>query len=270
MIALLAGCIPQETANQMARNDSIIAPLFVQPTERDAVAWANDEFNADKRARGTAMLAYSKNGDDPKYVNYLYVKHLTDADSNVRATAAFALALHGTPDQAPMVAPLLKDSDRYVRRNAAIALQRLHNPAAIDKLMEATDPKNEPEPNVRAEAADALGQYAEPKVLQKLVAALDDVNLIVNKAAYTSLNTLTGQSLPPERKDWTNWLKEAGDRAFDDRRAYMYPTFSRERFWSEYLPFIPSPPNENASEPVGAPPVSSGASTMKKEDGKEG
>lgn len=257
-VLCLSGCIPPETADQMARNDSVLAPLFVQPTERDAVVWANDEFNADKRARGTAMLSYSKNGDDPKYVNYLYVKHLTDTDSSVRATAAFALALHGTPDQVPLIVPLLKDSDRFVRRNAAIALQRLHNPASIEKLMEATDPKLESEATVRAEAADALGQYAEVRVARRLIAALDDSNLIVNKAAYSSLRTLTGESLPAERRDWTNWLNAKGENttAFANRRAYQYPAYSREKFWSEYLPFISSPPNESAGEPVGAPPIS--------------
>ncbi|MGE4197368.1 MAG: HEAT repeat domain-containing protein [Phycisphaerales bacterium] len=266
--AVMSGCIPPETSKQMAENDSVLAPLFLRATERDAVAWANDEFNADKRARGTAMLAYSKNGDDPNYVNYLYVKHLTDSDSNVRATAAFALALHGTPDQVPMLVPLLKDEDRFVRRNAVIALQRLHNPAAVEGLMTATEVRKEPEASIRAEAADALGQYAEPRVLQRLIAALDDPSLIVNKAAYTSLKTLTGEAMEPDRRAWSTWAAQASS-PFDGRRAYQYPAFSRATFWSEYLPFIAPPPNEESAEPIGAPPVSetTGRGTSQSKDG---
>jgi len=254
---LLSGCIPQETANQMANNDSVLAPFFIQPTERDAVAWANDEFNADKRARGTAMLAYSKNGDDPKYVNYLYIKHLTDPDSNVRAVAAFALALHGNPDQVPSLVPLAKDPDRAVRRNTAIALQRLHNPVAVAALMDMTDATKESEVSVRAEAADALGQYPEPRVLQRLVTCLDDPQLIVNKSAYSSLRTLTGEELPPDRRAWAGWVKDAAE-PFAARTAYKYPAYSRDRFWTEYLPFISPPPNEEMGQPIGAPPVAGG------------
>lgn len=254
LAALLGGCIPPETANQMARNESVLGPLFNKPTERDAVVWANDEFNADQRARGTAMLANSKNGDNPKYVDYLYVKHLTDEDANVRAVAAIALALHGTPDHVPQIVPLLKDKDRSVRRSAIVALQRLHNPAAVSGLLEAADPATEPESVVRAEAADALGQYAEQRVLQRLVAALDDPQLVVNKAAYSSLRTLTGQEMAADRRTWAGWAKDNA-APFAARRAYLYPAFSRERFWSEYLPFISPPPNEESGQPIGAPPV---------------
>ncbi|MBC7773243.1 MAG: HEAT repeat domain-containing protein [Pyrinomonadaceae bacterium] len=251
---LLTGCIPQETANQMAQSDSVLGPLFNKPSERDAVAWANDEFNADKRARGTAMLANSANGDNPKYVDYLYVKHLADPDASVRSVAAIALALHGTPDNVPQLIPLLKDKDRSVRRSALVALQRLHNPLAVTALLEAADPAIEFESSVRAEAVDALGQYPEQRVLQRLIAALDDPQLIVNQAAHSSLRTLTGQDMPADRRLWAGWAKD-NSSPFAARTAYTYPAFSRERFWSEYLPFISPPPNEEAGQPIGAPPV---------------
>src|SRR5688572_17043207 len=84
---LLAGCIAEETRNEMAEQDSVLAPLFKKPTEFDAVIWANDEYDSDKRARGTALLAFSPYGDDPKYVNYLYRRYLNDKDANVRTVA---------------------------------------------------------------------------------------------------------------------------------------------------------------------------------------
>src|SRR5690606_21330580 len=119
---------------------------------------------------------------DPKYVNYLYRRYLTDEAANVRTVAAVAMGIHGTPDDVPQLAPLLKDSDKHVRKAAARALQRLHNPVAIDSLMDAVDPAKENEWEVRAEAADALGQYPETRVLQKLIAVLDDPSLVVNQS----------------------------------------------------------------------------------------
>lgn len=238
----------------MAENESVLAPLFKQPTEFDAVVWANDEFDADKRARGTAMLAFSPFGDDPKYVNYLYRRYLKDPDSNVRAVAAVALGLHGTPDDVPLLVPLLKDPDKTVRKATARSLQRLHNPVAVAPLMDAMDLAKEPEWEVRAEAADALGQYPEQRVLQKLIAALDDPQLVVNQTTLRSLKTLTGRDLGVDRRAWTKWARETND-PFAARTAYIYPAYSRDKTWLEYLPFIPGPPNEVASTPVGMPPV---------------
>lgn len=238
----------------MAENNSVLAPLLKQPSEFDAVIWANDEYDSDKRARGTAILAFSPNGDDPKYVNYLYRRYLTDKAANVRTVAAVAMGIHGTPEDVPTLVPMLKDPDKNVRKATARSLQRLHNPAATDSLMDAIDPAKESEWEVRAEAADALGQYAETRVLQKLISTLDDDSLIVNQSTIRSLHTLTGQNLGVDRRAWTRWLRES-KTPFEARTAYVYPAYSRDKTWLEYLPFIPSPPNEVASTPVGMPPV---------------
>jgi hypothetical protein len=251
---LLAGCLSDDTRNQMAEKESVLAPLFKQPSEFDAVLWANDEYDSDKRARGTALLAFSPFGDDPKYVSYLYRRYLTDKEPNVRAVAAVAMGLHGTPDDVPQLAGLLKDPDMHVRKAAAHSLQRLYNPVAIEPLMEAIDSAKEPEWEVRAEAADALGQYAENRVVQKLIAVLDDDQLIVNQTTVRSLKSLTGQDLGVDRRAWAKWLQETKD-PFAGRTAYVYPAYSRDKTWLEYLPFIPGPPNEVASTPAGMPPV---------------
>lgn len=253
-VAALGGCLADETRNEMAESNSILTPLFKQPTEFDAVIWANDEFDSDKRARGTALLAFSPNGDDPKYVNYLYRRYLNDQAANVRTVAAVAMGIHGTPDDVPQIAPLLKDSDKHVRKAAARALQRLHNPVAIEPLMEMIDVAKEPDWEVRAEAADALGQYPETRVLQKLVSVLDDDSLIVNQSTIKALKTLTGEEIGVDRRAWTRWLKDT-NTPFAGRTAYVYPAYSRDKTWLEYIPFIPNPPNEMASTPVGMPPV---------------
>ncbi len=258
LAGLLPGCaLPEEVSRPMAQKESVLAGLFSPTTEFDAVLWASDEFDADKRARGTALLAFSPVGGKPDYVKLFYLRYLTDKDSNVRAAAVFALALHGSPDHATQIAPLLKDADPAVRLNAARTLQRLHNTAAIDGLIDAVDDTKEDNAAVRAEAADALGQYAENRVLEKLITTLDDPALIVNQGALRSLRTLTGEDLGEDRRDWSRWSQQTRE-PFVHQGAYTYPVFSRDKRLIEWLPFMPPPPNETAGQPVGMPPVGGG------------
>jgi HEAT repeat protein len=253
-LAVLSGCLSEETANEMASRESVLAPLFNNTTEFDAVVWANDEYDADKRARGTAMLAFSPVGGKPDYVRILYVRYLTDKDANVRAVAVTALGRHGSPDHVPLIVPLLKDPSRSVRFAAACTLQRLHNPVAVTPLLDSLDPRTEPDGAIRAEVADALGQYAEPRVLDGLAAALDDSDIVVNQRALASLKTLTGQSLPADRRAWTRWLHTT-TTPFAGRTTYFYPAYSRSRTLLEHIPFIPQPPNEVPGQPIGMPAV---------------
>ena len=87
------------------------------------------------------------------------------------------------------------------------ALQRLHSPAAIPALVKLVEEPNEPEAMVRAAAADALGQYADARVLEALIAALRDRDLAVNEAARRSLQTLTGQDFGQNFRAWVAWRR---------------------------------------------------------------
>jgi hypothetical protein len=89
---------------------------------------------------------------------------------------------------------------------------------------DATRPKDpsEPEAIVRAEAAIALGQYQEQKVLQALVAGLDDSELAVNQAALQSLQMHTGQDFQTDRAAWADWLGRTKE-PFAAHGTYTYP-----------------------------------------------
>lgn len=246
----LPGCFKPEQRKQMAEQNSILAPFFKQTSPAEAAAWASDPHDADKRARGMNMLANAPFGGADAYLN-LYRERLKDTSPPVRAVAARSLGLHGSPDDVPLIAPLLSQDAVIVRLEAARALQRLHNPEAVAPLIQRLDAAKEPEPQVRAEAASALGQYAEGRVLQALIASLADPSLVVNSSAHESLRTLTGNDeLPMDRKAWTRWAKD-NSTAFAGRRAYVYPVFSRDKRWLDYVPFMPPVPNETASTPVG-------------------
>lgn len=246
----LSGCIDNETRRQMAERDSILAPIFKQTTPAEAAAWAADPYDADKRARGMNLLANAPFGGADAYVK-MYRERLTDKSAPVRGVACRALGLHGSPEDAPKIAALTKSDEILVRLESTRALQRLHNKTVIPALIDRLDPAKESEPEIRSEAASALGQYAENGVLQALIAALSDSSLLVNTNALSSLRTITGNDeLDSDRKAWVQWVK-AADKPFANRRAYVYPVFWRERRWLDYVPFMPPVPNEQASTPAG-------------------
>lgn len=232
--------------------ESIFA-LFAPPTPEEAARMATDEFDADRRYRGTRLLSTAPFAGEPPYIA-LFVDNADDADAGVRAVSMRALANHGRPEHARVLIRGLGDTDRLVRWEAARGLQRLHSPEAVDPLLAMLGEAKEPDAAVRTEVATALGQYAEPRVVEALIAALDDPNLSVNLATQASLRTLTGQDLGADPRPWVEWHRSAGASAFAGRSVFTYPAFSRKRKWFEYLPFVPPPPNEPSLPPAGLPP----------------
>ncbi|MEL7472027.1 MAG: HEAT repeat domain-containing protein [Planctomycetota bacterium] len=268
-LAMVAsGCAVPESARGA---DSLFA-VFAPTSPAQAAQWATDEYNPDLQYRGTILLANASFGGEPPYLE-LYLDYIDHEDGNVRAAAARGLANHGSPEHALLLAERLgytevvdrqfrrTDDDEFVRQECARGLQRLHNPEAVDTLLLAmrepdpTDPRLLAEPNaeVRAAAAHALGQYAEFRVVESLIGyGLADASLTVNRNAREALRTLTGQDLGYDRAAWRAWFgSEENEAPFAARRAYIYPVFRRDRKLIEYLPFVPQPPNEAPSTPVG-------------------
>lgn len=238
---------------------SIFEVLGPQMTPEDAAAWAVDRYDPDKRYRGTLYLGSQPFAGEVLYIR-LFVDNIRDEDARVRVAAARALANHGGPEHVPLLVDLLDDDEAFVRLEGVRGLQRLHNPVAIDALIIAVrepdldrqDQKSEPSPQVRAEAASALGQYAALRVLQPLIEALNDSHLAVNYNALASLRTLTGQNFGYDRRAWLDWTTANRD-AFAAQSVYMFPHFSRSKKWYEYIPFVPPPPNEGTAPPQGFP-----------------
>jgi len=229
---------------------------LAQPTTpADAARMAMDPDEPDQRYLGTLKLANAYFGGEQVYIE-LYEKAVTDESANVRSAGVRGLANHGNPDHVPILVRTLRDPDRNVRLESARGLQRLYNPVAIPVLILVINEVNgyEDDPDVRAEAADALGQYPDPRVLSPLIGALADHYLIVNVAAMDSLQTLTGQDFDLDSTAWFVWFQESS-RPFAGRAAYHYPAFHRGRKWYEWFPFVSQPPNEPSATPVGMPPI---------------
>lgn len=250
-LAGIAGCaddLPLAGANT-SQADSVLT-LFAPPSPAEAAAMAVNEYSADERQHGTLLLANAPWGSSEVYVR-LYRLNLEDEDAAVRTAAVRAIGLHGSPDDAPRVAEMMvSDPDRLVRWEAARTLQRLHNSGVIGDLIQAADIRNEQEVSVREAAAVALGQYAEQRVLDVLILALDDPDLTVNAAARSSLRTLTGQDFGYLPRPWVDFVR-GNPEPFAGRLAYTYPAYSRDRLWFEWFnPFFELP-NEISAAPVG-------------------
>ncbi|MEQ9207576.1 MAG: HEAT repeat domain-containing protein [Phycisphaerales bacterium] len=250
-LVLSTGCGAMGNAPRGAKSlRDIIAP---QTSPTTAAILATDEYNAENRYRGTTMLASAPFGGDPIYLE-LYIDGTDDPDPGVRATCIRALGRHGDPAHASYLIEALSDTDRKVRIAAARALQRVHTNDAVPALIKVVNEENEPDADVRASAADALGQYRQPYVVQALIAALRDSRLVVNNRVHHSLNIMTGQDFGVDHAAWQKWYTSTND-LFAAGQVYTYPVFNRKKKIVEYLPFMGTPPNETTSTPVGLNPV---------------
>jgi HEAT repeat protein len=251
----LAAC---EADPYRPRSDSLLDYLR-GPSPTLAAEMATDPYDADRRYRGTILLAGASFAGEDVYMR-LFRSYTTDKDSAVRGAAARAVANHGTPEDASYLIALLDDEDVIVRREAARGLQRLHNPASIEPLISTLSMNSglesgaapEDDTQVRAEAALALGQYASTAVIEALIASLDDPQLAVNRNSLSALRTLTGQDLGYSRTAWTLWVREQRAPLLG-QAVFIYPGYQRQLKWYEHLPFVSKPHLESSGIPAGFP-----------------
>ncbi|MFM9996060.1 MAG: HEAT repeat domain-containing protein [Phycisphaerales bacterium] len=265
-LSLVAGALSGCSADfERARGaEGIFEAVRMQsgPPPRELAAMAVDPYDANNRYLGTAGLAGAYFAGGEAYLA-LFEDNADDPDAGVRSAALRGLGNHGEQRHAALLVRGLRDPDQQVRLEAARGLQRIHDPGVIPALLSAirppsgaaAQPGEEPDPDVRAEAAAALGQYAEARVVEGLIATLLDESLGVNRAALMSLRTLTGQDYGLDHEGWVGWRDRTtdADEMFRGRGLYLYPVFRRSRWWWEYLPLIPPPPNEVPATPVGLP-----------------
>lgn len=217
------------------------------PTPAEAAAWASDLDDPENQRRGITLLSTAVWGGDEAYVRLyrLYVEEPTDPQ--VKAIAIRALGRWGEPSDAPAIAGFLTSPLLQVRLEAAKALQRLHNPAAVDRIWIRLVDDDE-DPLVRAELAIALAQYPGDRSFQALCLALDARELLVNLAAADSLRILTGEDLGLDRARWLAWYRST-PRPFEAEEIFLYPVFTRTitiwdrlAFWNPVVFEVPAAP----------------------------
>lgn len=245
---LLTSCVSDDF-NNMAQG---FAPI----TPPQAALMAVDQYDADVRRSGITLLANSPFGGAPKYLK-LYRDYVAkDLDPLVKAASIKALARFGTPDDALIIVLWLSRSNEeslQVRRAAATALQRLHNPSVVPTLLRSLRDQDE-ESQVRSSVATALGQYAENQVFTGLIAALQANDLSINLSAAQSLHSLTGQVFGTDWDAWYEWgamVVETDQNVFASKSVYEYPTYQHEARWWDTLTFWEHRIHERPDAPAG-------------------
>jgi len=136
--------------------------------------------------------------------------HLDDRDGAVRAATLDALSRIGalTPEQCRA---RLDDPDFRVRIAALGGSVALAGDAAVVAVVHELD---DAVWSVRLSAAELSARVRDRRVLEALIARLDDERLRVRNAAHASLVAHTGIPFGPQRERWLLWLQEEGG-AFD-------------------------------------------------------
>ena len=232
-----------------------IGQMFEAPTPGQAARWALDQHDPDKRREGLVLLSTATFGGAEVYVS-LYRDYVeNDAAPLVKSAAIAALARHGTPEDALLIAPWADrrvTSSETIRWAAVKGLQRLHNSEVVPTLVSVALDREE-QGEVRSAACIAMGQYPEDRVVQALITVLDARQLAVNADAAESLTLLTGQRFGMDITVWQNWYDttRAGGDPFAGQMEYRYPTYSRDSAWWEQIAFWLDEQHEPSLRPIG-------------------
>ncbi len=255
-VAILAGCSgsPRIGPGDAAAGSTSASADSLTPAQR-VVALAGDaSANPDARRKALLRITESTAADAPVYLAF-YRAILADprTDPTVAAVCGAALANHGQPEDARHLTPLLTDSpEAFARWQAAMSLQRLHHSDAIGPLMQATG--NDEDADVRAAAANALGQYARRDVFDTLVIALDDPDAGVAREARGVLAGLTGQDVGDDPRAWLD-LADAARRgnatSLFDLQPYTFTPYPPSRGTLGWVLFFLPPTQATPQTPRG-------------------
>ena len=208
---------------------------FSPPTPFQAAVWASDFNDPGLQRKGVILLSNATFGGDRTYVDLYRVLATESPDPLVRSSGIRALGRWGEPQDAIPIADQLENDYRQVRLEAAIALQRIHEPSVEDRIWRRLIDEDEDEA-IRIELAIALGQYPTDAAFQALALALEDRSLALNLAAADSLRILTGRDFGIDAPAWLSWY-DSTDTAFADVETFLYPTFQRPVSFFEKLAF---------------------------------
>jgi HEAT repeat protein len=194
VVARLARRAPAEPDPVVLRGLMMALAGEPSPAGVDVALAALSHPTADIRRRGCEHLAAH---GGPEHAAVLLTA-LEDSDSNVvRAALAAIGAIGETPDERPLV-DLLAAADRPMRLEAAAALCQMGYEEGIAALERLT---RDDDPTIRRQTALRLGRLGDPALLPLLIPLLDDHQQGVDQAALESLPKLVGRDVSDHGDD---------------------------------------------------------------------
>ncbi len=196
---LLVGCKGEQKAFSL---DSLIKKGLGGggPNPQQMVAMAFDPDDADRRRTGIKLLSSEKWGLDEPYTKGYAALAKTDVDPLVRSAAVRALGKSGKQEYQRTLIEALKDPSPMVRWDAAVALDLVPGPAAVEPLRRQGG--DDAFADVRTACAKALRHYATRPAVQTLIRLLDDPSYQVRHRARKSLEEAVGRDLGQEPSAW--------------------------------------------------------------------
>lgn len=125
-------------------------------------------------------------------------------DLETKRKAVMALGEIRDARAIPCLSAALKDGNSTVRMLAAYGLTRMGEGAANPLLVELAD-KNSPG---RSDAAYALGKLNQAAAIEPLIAALKEKDEGLRKESAKALSRMTGQDFGENVTDWQNWWEQ--------------------------------------------------------------
>ncbi len=216
--ATRATASPADRVDALAADPSVAVRLAVADVTRDPATRARLAADPDPTVRARAadelddVALLARLAEDPSSVVRVVATHrlahlagsrptevapalrraATASDAYQRWKAAWGLGR--VPGSVDALVPLLDDPDIDVRREAARSLGRLRDPAAVEPLLEALRDDNS---FVRRWAAAALGDLRDPRARDALREAAGKPTTLVAQAAARALGALGERVQPP-------------------------------------------------------------------------
>ena len=178
------------------------------PSPKQLVRQMFESPDPDLRRSAIEKLSRKKRGRREPYLK-AYAAMVDDPAATVRSAAVRALGRSGDSRFVKPVVAALKDSDKTVRWDAAVALDSLADDQAILPLSDRA--VGDAHVDVRAAAAKALRHYRRREVLDTLLKCLEDPAFGVRFQAAEALRELTGESRGTESQQWRKILAARPD-----------------------------------------------------------
>jgi len=188
--AVLAGC-EQENGAYYRKGT---APGSKNPVEK---AVSKDP---DDRAKAITTWSAQSWGLQGSYLEYYAIASKSDESAIVRSVAVRALGKAGDPKYLPALVDALRDTSPVVRWDAAVALDNVIGPQAVDPLRKAAT--TETNLDGRIAAIKALRHYRQENVVQTLIQCLAEGPFGIRYQAHLSLVETTGKDMGMDAEKW--------------------------------------------------------------------
>ena len=182
---------------------------FENLTPAQLMAMVSDE-NPDVRREGLLGLSKHPEAFDDKALKlYAFIATTTAEEVPVRAVCLDVLGRAGNAKYLPTVVQCLDDDSPRVRLEAAMAMDGVHGPEAVEPLRRHVVSDDSAE--VRTACAKALRAYKQQDVTATLARVLNDGDFSVRYRAHTSLVEITAKDLGTETDPWLDFSETMKD-----------------------------------------------------------